>query len=164
MSEPSSIWGPGVRMSAPRMTELQFSYTGPSEITEGTQIEYDWGLGVYRFSELRIGIEFTVAIRVAELVGHTTYRIGFELVGGTAEASDPDRALRTLAARVAPTTLFPYIRETFSSAALRCGLNLVLPFQTVGALYSPEEIELPPAPVEEEGTVSNPVTNAAGEG
>jgi preprotein translocase subunit SecB len=125
------------------MLSLAFSYDGPVEIEEGADIDYRWELEIHRFGLLSVGVEFTVGVEAPNLEGQTVYRLVFELLEGSPEAEQPDRALRELAARAGPVTLFPYVRETFSSAASRCGLRFVLPFQNVGTLFSADEIELP---------------------
>jgi hypothetical protein len=126
------------------MRTLSFSYDGPGEIPEGETIDYEWGLEVFPFGLLTIGVEFTVGVKLPDLEGRTVYRVIFELLEGSPEAEQPERALRELATRTAPVTLFPFVRETFSSAAMRCGLTFVLPFQNVGTLFTPDEIVFGP--------------------
>lgn len=144
--QPARRWGEGVRISTPTMRTLSFTYDGSGEIPSGAAIDYEWGLEVFRFEPLMVGVEFYVGVKVADLEGHTSYRIMFELLEGSPEAESPDRAIRELAARVAPVTLFPYIREAFGSAAMRCGVQFTLPFQNVGTLFSPEEITMSDLP------------------
>lgn len=142
--QPARGWGAGVRISTPQMRALSFSYDGPGEIPEGTTIDYEWGLEIFPLGLLTLGVEFTVGVKLPDLEGRTVFRLIFELLEGSPEAEQPERALRELAARTAPVTLFPFVRETFSSAAMRCGLTFVLPFQNVGTIFTPEEISLGP--------------------
>lgn len=47
-------------------------------------------------------------------------------------------------------TIYPFIREAIASAATKAQLpSLILPIANVGALYSPEEIEIPAPPASE---------------
>jgi hypothetical protein len=124
------------------MRSLSFSYDGSGTIPEGATIDYEWGLEIFEFGPLALGVEFTVGVKLPDLEGRTVFRLIFELIEGSPEAEQPERALRELAARTAPVTLFPFVRETFSSAAMRCGLQFALPFQNVGALFTPDEIAI----------------------
>lgn len=158
--QPDRPWGEGVLLSAPLMRSFSFRYEGEDHLPERVPLEFEWALEVYRAAVFSIGVDLTLRVRADRVAGETTYRLGFRLVEGSPEASDPDRALRSLAARAAPVTLYPYMRETFNSAAMRCGIPFVLPFQNVGALFSPEEVEVPPPPAGAEDFFTVPAAGA----
>jgi hypothetical protein len=136
--------GTGVRISVPLMRRFEFRCDDePGRIPDGTPIKYEWGMDVYRPDHFSVGVDFSVEVNVGGISGSATYRILFKIDKESPSAEDVETNLRTLASRVAPTTLYPFVREAFSSAAARCGIPFVLPFENVGALFSPAEIELP---------------------
>lgn len=155
MSEPSldSRWGEGVRLSQPRLRQMEFDWRGAAE--PGTVPRFQFGMELYRHSAGSLGVDFTVtAVDAPGLTAQVTYGVLFEIEEGSPEGREPERALRMLAARVAPVTLYPFCREMLVSTAQRAGLtDFVLPVSNVGALWTLEEIPLPdPPPGGEAGT------------
>lgn len=92
---------------------------------------------------LEISVDFSVKIDVGPITSLIMYTLRVQIEEGSPAAQDPEKNLRLLSARFVPITLFPYMREAFSSASIRCGIPLSLPFQNVGALFSPEELDIP---------------------
>lgn len=88
------------------------------------------------------------------------------------ESVPPDRAnaelfWRTIAARVAPLVLMPYVRMAFSWATSQAGLpTLTLPLINPQGMLSPDEIEIPPLPdavmEDESGEKRSPSSTSVG--
>jgi hypothetical protein len=152
-----SIPPTGVQITDPALREFTFKYEGTGEIPDGAPINYEWGLSLHRLGLLELGVEFTVGVAVAGLEGRVVYRVAFELDAGSDAAAEPAKPLTVLATRLAPQILYPYVREVYSSAAHRAGVNFTLPIQNVGALFSPDQVQIPEAPgVPGESIVSEP--------
>ncbi len=143
-------WGEGVRLSQPRLRHVAFEWRGENALSMLPRFQF--GMQLYRYSFSLLGVDFTVTeIDNSDLTCSVTYHVVFEIEDGSPESHQMDRALRMLAAQVAPTTLYPFCREALVSMANRAGLTeFVLPVTNVGALWTPEGIDLPapPAPFE----------------
>lgn len=146
---PMERWGEGVRLSQPRLRQIEFEWRGESAPTEPPRFQF--GMQLYRYTAAMLGVDFMVtAIDNPELTAHVTYFVIFEIEEGSPESRQMDRALTMLAARVAPVTLYPFCREALVGMAQRAGMTeLVPPITNVGALWSPEELTLPEPPAED---------------
>lgn len=136
-------WGEGVRISAPRLVALEFSFTGDALPDEPLNVEF--GLNLHRFGALELGVEFSVEIKdVPDLAARVAFRMIYSLVEGSPEASDPDLAFRLVAARMAPVAMYPFMREALVSVSQKALLEpLLLPVRNIGALWDPGAIALP---------------------
>ncbi|HEX6913022.1 MAG TPA: hypothetical protein VF142_21615 [Longimicrobium sp.] len=152
-SEVVARWGEGVRVGPPLLHALSFQYDGSvgGELPQPIKVQFE--IGVVRLAELALGVEFTSrVIEIPELTASATYRVEFVLEPGSPEAEQPERALRLLACRIAPVTLYPFCREALTSTAQRAGLTrFVTPITNVGALWEEDEIQIPPVDDDCEG-------------
>ena len=150
MTDDPKRWGEGVRITAPALASLHFDWQGsraPLEQHEGSlQVEYV--LNVYRFDRLTIGVGFGVhVVGIDELTASAVFRMTAQLDPDSPEAGEPETAFRQFAARVAPLAIYPFVREALASAAIRANLpSVVLPITNVGGIFTPDEIELPDPP------------------
>jgi len=101
---------------------------------------------VARFSDDEIGVELSVGLK--DLPGfeiEATYRARFQIIS-TEEVEDLEVTLKTVAARIAPAALYPFVREVIASTLQRAGVSLpLLPVLNFGAMFDPETVELPPS-------------------
>lgn len=161
-TETSGPWGEGVRISAPKLVALEFAFTGEALPEEPLNVEF--GLSLHRFGALELGVEFSVEIKeVPDLTARVAFRMIFSLVEGSPEASNPELALRLVAARMAPVAMYPFMREALASVSQKALLEpLLLPVRNIGAMWDPEGIVLPapadtPAGAEEISPAPDPV-------
>lgn len=147
----------GIETSAPKMARLRFEWDGAA-LPEDAEWAYGWGISVVRPSALRIGVEFMVSIEdIPGLTAEVAYRMIFDLDPDSEEAKNAEHSLRTIAARLAPVAMYPFMREALVSAANRALVtNLILPIVYVGKLFTPEELEFPDAPAETEPDTAVP--------
>jgi hypothetical protein len=136
----------GVDASPPKLHRLEFVHE-EEPIPEGTQATIEYQLSVHRFSHLSIGVEFGASVQnVPGVAARAAFRMVFAIRPDSTDADDPERAFRSLAGRIAPVAMYPFIREALASAAVRAQLpELFLPIANVGALYDPDSIEIPAA-------------------
>lgn len=145
-SEKLARWGEGIIITAPQLHTLEFRRESQEDSTS-TEYETEFILGLNRFGFLRLGVEFGVTVEGIEgLHAQTTFRMVFTLKPESPEAKDPVKAFQGVAARLAPVAMYPWVRETLASIAMKAGVpNLVLPIRNVGGLWNPAEIEIPDA-------------------
>lgn len=136
----------GVRLSPPELWELMFSRdnTGIEAATGDPQFDFD--LGLSRLGKNKLGVELAVKIRDFPPI---SMRISYRAVCETdfkGSAEKFDLHLRLLAAQVVPAAIYPYIRETASTTALKAGFPaLLLPVVSFADIFDPKQIELPTA-------------------
>jgi hypothetical protein len=150
-SEPK-LWGEGVRISAPLLASLHFDWQGSRATIEAVldELQVEYVLNVYRFDRLTVGVGFGVHLAGIEgLTASSVFRMTVALDPASPEAIDPEMAFRQFAARVAPLSIYPFVREALASAAIRAGLpSIVLPITNVGGIFTQDEIEVPDPPGE----------------
>lgn len=141
-------WGEGVRISQPRLLHIEFDWRGDTVLSTVPQFQFE--LQLHRNSTASIAVDFTVTeIDNPALTSSVTYQVLFEIEDGSPESRQMEMALRMLAARVAPVTLYPFCREALVGMAHRAGLaDFVPPITNVGALWTPDEVPLPAPPAE----------------
>lgn len=139
-------WGEGVVISPPALYSLQFEWRGSSEPDMSTA-QTEFSLGVFRFHPLKLGVQFGAAVvDVPKLTARAVFRMVISLLPDSPEAENPDVAFKQFACRVAPLTIYPFVREAITSAAMKAQLpGMVLPIANVGALFTPDEITIPAA-------------------
>ncbi len=145
-------WGSGVLISPPALARMDFDFGGVG-MAEDTPTSTEYELSIHRFAHLTAGVEFSASIvDVPELRLSATYRMVFTLAPESPEAQQPETAFQQIAARLAPLAMYPFLRETLASAAMKAGLPpIILPIQNVGALFKADDIEVSPPPEEDAG-------------
>lgn len=138
-------WGEGVSISPPILHSLRFEWKGGTE-ADVRNARTEYSLGLYRFGRLRLGIQFGAAISgVPRLEARAVFRMIVTFAPDSSEAADPESAFKPFAARVGPLTMYPFVREAITSAAMKAQLTaLALPVADVGALFTEDEIQIPP--------------------
>jgi len=105
---------------------------------------FDFELGVSRLATNRLGVELVVNVRDFAPI---SMRIGYRAVCETdfdGSAEEFDLHLRLLAAEVVPAALYPYIRETAGTTALKAGFpDLLPPLVSFAETFDPKRIDLP---------------------
>jgi hypothetical protein len=141
----SGRWGFGVRISQPRLSNLEFSWDGVPEAAIPNPVKFEFSMGFQRFSVYELGVEFRATLEeVPDLTASAAYRVTFALDPESPEGREPEKALRQIAARMAPVTLYPFCREALVSTAQRAGLlNVNAPISNVGLLWEPGELDIP---------------------
>lgn len=136
-----------ISISPPELWKLEFERKDSDESAAElpTEIPLATGLSVARFGTDEIGVELSVALReLPTFSAEVSYRARFQ-VRKTEDIDDLEVALKTIATRIAPATLYPFVREAIASAAARAGLQMpVLPVLNFAAMFSASEVELPP--------------------
>lgn len=134
----------GVRLSPPELWELSFIRNKTSVEVEPSEPRFDFELGVSRLGANRLGVELAVKLRDFPPI---SMRIGYRAVCETdfeGSAEEFDLHLRLLAAEVVPAALYPYVRETAGTTALKAGFpQLLPPLISFAEIFDPKRIELP---------------------
>ena len=94
-----------------------------------------------------LGVQFGLAVEIKETCNaNIVFRGYFRRPDGQEPKAREDPFWQTVAARLAPTMIYPYIRETFTSLALKAGAptTLILPVINVGAIWKPDEVVITP--------------------
>jgi hypothetical protein len=132
------------------LRRIEFDWRGDAGLSMLPRFQFE--MQMYRHSVASLGVEFSVTeIDNPDLTGSVTYTVLFEVEDGSPESQQMERALKMLAARVAPVTLYPFCREALVSMAHRAGLmDFVPPITNVGALWTPEELDLPDPPSDDD--------------
>jgi len=138
-------WGGGVQITAPRLYRVEFVRESEDEIPVTAEGKIGFVMNLTRRAPLRLGIEFGVNVKgVPGLVALALFRMECTLVEGSAEAADADTAFRHACARLAPTVMYPYVREALGSLGMKAQIpNFVLPIVNFGEVYDPAAIEVP---------------------
>lgn len=135
-----------VAVSPPELWRLEFERRQPQkgEQLDADEVSINTGIALTRLGPAEIGVEF--AFEAPNLpVGRISvaYRAKFKLEA-TEEVDDLEETLRSISARLAPSTLYPFVREAVASTFARAGFPpLMLPILDFGKMYSPEEMEVP---------------------
>lgn len=121
---------------------------GPGDVAEPPIVNFE--LGVARPSNVGLDIKLDVS-----LTHEGVLRAGLTYVGRflrlEAGAAPREEDLRFFAAKIAPTVLYPFIRETLASLVVKTGLPpLILPVLNFGEVFDPNEVEIPPVADETE--------------
>lgn len=134
-------------ISAPELWRLSFERRPDTPWVEGTDPTLNTGLGVTRTAEDEIEVELSVSIEEgAPFSVFVGYRARFH-VQSTEGLGSLEQVLSTIAARIAPTTLYPFVREAIGNALMRAGIQApLLPILNFGTMFNPGEIEVPPPP------------------
>lgn len=142
----------GVVISDPKLWRLRFerraARRSDAATEESSTINVNLRLQVARLGRHEIGAELT-----AEVEGHpgaavsASYRASFALAGEVDGLSldEVQAHLTEIAQGLAPSLLFPYLREAIGSAASRAMIGpITLPFVNFRSLFSSPEVEVPP--------------------
>lgn len=142
----------GVAISDPKLWRLQFerkaTRRSDSAAKESSTINANLRLQVVRLGRHEIGAELT-----ADVDGHpgasvsASYRASFALAGEVDSLSldEVQARLTEIAQGLAPSLLFPYLREAIGSAASRARVGpITLPVVNFRSLFASPEVEVPP--------------------
>lgn len=138
---------PAIRLVRTYMMHARFIDPLIAEAGSGRG-EFLVDLGLTRVSELELSVALTVRSAAGSPYELTvTYAADFLMVDDV-PAGDREEIWRNTAYELAPSLLYPYIREAFASFTGRSRLGTeVLPFLPLPLETPEEEQELPPAPV-----------------
>lgn len=131
-----------VQLESLYLETMNFSRLGtPSG--EAPESEIQFQLGVKWPSPRRIAVRVQMTVRAPDVLSST-----IAYVVTLAKTEPEDQAFwRQVAARLAPIILLPYIREVFSSAALRAGFSeAFLPIINIGSAFDPDKINMQKEP------------------
>lgn len=134
----------GLKLSAPELWQLSFTR---NELSEEFTTEFPpivFGLGLNRISPTSLGVELSLELNdFKPLSLRVTYRAVFEIADDKSPA-EIEQQLRFVAAQIAPTVLYPFIRETVLTTALKAGLPPVLPpIVNFRSVFDPAQVTLP---------------------
>lgn len=135
-----------VRISPPQLWAFEFVREDVDNIPEQwVNLPFAFRLGLARPEAKRLDIELLTEIKETPgLRVSVTYRATFEIDASDTGPEALERELRIIAANIAPSALFPFIRETIATASIKAGLPPLLPpiinFQN---LFDPDTVELP---------------------
>jgi hypothetical protein len=143
-------WGAGVSISAPRLYSIEFSRESEDQIPDDAVAQIGFSLKLSRETRLSMGVELGVIVDGVEgLLASARYRMIVTLIEGSPEASDAETAFRQAASRLAPTILYPYVREALGTTAMKAQVpNFVLPVVNFGEVFNMDEVVVPP-PIEQ---------------
>jgi len=143
-------WGAGVQFVQPVLASLVFEAGPDAELPEETgEVEGNFVLNVTRLSLTEIAVEFGLNVEgIPEISARCTFRAKYRLRAGSPEEQDPEAALKGVATKLAPTMLYPFVREALQRSAVQAGLPAFLvPIVTFAAMF--KDFELPAAPLPE---------------
>jgi len=127
------------------MEHAVFQRLGGLEEAEGAPPQMKFGLGAKLLPSGELIIEMTVEVSHQDVLEASVTYLGVFFRG---EAEEPELAgkveedWRFFAARVAPTVLYPYVRETLTTLALKAGLSaLVVPIVNFSGVFDPADME-----------------------
>jgi preprotein translocase subunit SecB len=145
--------GTQIAVTSLELHRLDFEILDPTLVVdEDLDIRLGFGLGVVRFAEDAIGVEYMV--EVAEnpaLRLQVVYRVGITRIQPAAEGEDTERFWQVVAAQMAPTVAYPYVRELATALITKAGFPpAFMPVLRVGAVFKPEDVDVPPPPAVEE--------------
>jgi hypothetical protein len=90
------------------------------------------------FSDDIVGVEFGTRLKTREgLVAEIIYRMQFERGPGASEEYKGEAFAKQVAARIAPTVAFPFLRETLHSLTGKSSEPFLLPILNVGTMFEP---------------------------
>jgi len=141
---------PSVKLiSGPEMQNLEFrkgeNFIPPKD---DSQVEIKLNLGLNRFSETVLGVELTMEIvEVPDLDVQVAFRAVFEIENPPEDSSMLDKHLLHLGGRVAPSLLYPFIREATISALQKALLApIVPPIMNFDQVFDLKDLTVPPQP------------------
>jgi hypothetical protein len=144
--------GPGVELLAINLHDVIFHASGRAWDPDSDS-SLSLSVGTTRPSRLEIIVQVSLEVDDGPVVRATVaYRLRLKVTKDLADG-DLEAFLRLTAARLAPVIAYPYIRETLHGLAMKSGLPLVLPIANVGAMLNPDQVNVPPAPEEEDDDV-----------
>lgn len=134
----------GLKLTAPELWHLSFTRNELSEEFTSELPPILFGLGLNRISATALGVELSVELSdFKPLSLRVTYRAVFEITDDKAP-DEIDQQLRFVAAQIAPSVLYPFIRETVLTTALKAGLPPVLPpIVNFRSVFDPAQVTLP---------------------
>lgn len=146
---PSEIPSPVRLVQAPQMWEVHLERTDAEAVPAGESGALAFELGFLRGPDNDVGVQLTVTVRdVPGAIISAAFRATFRLETTEGEA-DVETRMKMVAGHVAPSVIYPYIREAISTVAQRAGLRSVtLPIINFSTFFSLDEIDFPPAPTE----------------
>lgn len=116
------------------------------EANETREIIASFSMATKFISEYALGVEISAEISVKPPTVESTivYRGVFSRPADQPPKPRDDPFWKQVAARIAPITIYPYIRETFTGLAAKAGAHpaLSLPIMNVGEMWKPEAIEI----------------------
>ena len=74
---------------------------------------------------------------------HVVFQVHIRNEPVTVDPSMEDHFWKTVAAIMAPSIAYPFMREIVTSLALRAGIPAVLPIMDTSKLFDPQTVELP---------------------
>jgi preprotein translocase subunit SecB len=139
----------GVRLVGLYLHEMQFIRFEGTPREEISQIPLTFNISTAWLSLEQIAVRLMVSFEIRNVAKvSVAYVATFKDLDKDEEK--PDMFWRQVAARLAPTVIFPYVRETISSMAMKSGLSqLNLPVLNVSVLFDPSTIDFAPRPTTE---------------
>jgi preprotein translocase subunit SecB len=136
----------GVRLSAPELWRLEFTRNELIQDFKGEAPPLLFGLGLNRLANNKIGVELSVEIKDFPPVSMTvSYRAVFELDRADSKGESFEKELKFVAAKLAPTALYPFLRETVAITLVKAGLPpLIAPVVNFASVFDADEVVLPP--------------------
>lgn len=150
--EAKSIPSPGIAIEGIGLEVLEFHKTGSREPKPGDRIQstVNFGLALEWVEPGKaLGAEFSATMDAEDIfrvhvVFRTVLRPSAQALANVVEEKTP-KYWETIGARVAPTVLFPFVRETIATATARAGIpSAILPIVFPGQLFDPDKIVLAP--------------------
>ncbi len=131
-----------LRDMALRRVEVERLGNLPDGPEEGLTIRFQ--LGLDRPSDDELGVELILRVSHNDILqAEISYR-GLFVYTGSDDHPPTDSVLRSFAARVAPSILYPFIRETLASLVVKTGLPaLVLPVLNFEGVFDQEAVVIP---------------------
>ena len=139
---------PGVKLRALVLHELEFKRFGGQAPPAELEVPTRFRLGTHRLAEDALGVEFSLEIEQEDVVAfRIVYRAVFVRETDRPAPEDDLPFWRSVAGRVAPIVIFPYMRETFTGLAAKAGLpQLFLPVLNIGGIFPSESIAVQVTP------------------
>ena len=133
-----------VRVTLLRLHELEFEPLGGA-LPETNELPMELGLGVGEPQGGVLPVRLTVTVEASPCYRvSVTYEGRFAHLRAVQGAEDETGFWRVVASRLAPTILYPYIRETITTVLQKAGLPpLAVPILNFGEVFDVEKVVFP---------------------
>lgn len=143
-AEARELPGISMQLKSVVLQRMTFERLGKRPREAETGLEVRFSLSTRRPTEATLQVRLTL-----QLVHSEVFEGAVSYIGTFTRTGEPDAngegQLRYFAAKVAPTILYPYIRETVTSVVVKSGLPaLMLPIINFADVFDLDDVELAP--------------------
>lgn len=145
-AEAREIPSVSMRLNSVILEQMSFERLGKRPGEAEAELEVQFSLATRRPEQDSLHVRLTLRLAHAQVFeGEITYVGTFTQTKDLGQDEDGEEELRFFAAKVVPKILYPYMRETVTSTAVKAGLPaLLLPVINFANVFDLDDVELPP--------------------